>query len=373
MKVIVVGAGIVGASTAYHLAREGVEVVVVDYLHEGQATAAGAGIVCPWISSGDDNHPDLYTLANAGACYYPSLISMLGQDGETNVSYRLVGAMAVNSDEAKLDAIEQMVRKRQSETPEVGEIRRLSPAEAQALFPPLNSGLGAVYVTGAARVDGKLMRDALNRAAQKHGALYQSGEADLEAKDGKVVGVRVKGQFISADAVVVTAGAWISKVLEPLGIDVSIVPQRGQIIHLEVPGHDTSNWPVILPQNDHYLVSFDHSRVVVGATRETGAGFDYRVTTSGVKEVLDKALSIAPGLANGTLKEIRIGFRPFGKELSPLIGLVPSMEGLVIANGLGASGLTMGPYVGLTAANLVLGNELDLDLTPFNPLRKVTV
>lgn len=373
MKIIVVGAGIVGASTAYHLAREGVEVVVVDQQHEGQATAAGAGIICPWISSGEEEHPDWYALAKAGACYYPSLISMLEQDGETNVSYRLVGAMAVNSDEEELDAIEQKVRERQSETPEVGEIRRLSADEAQALFPPLKSGLGAVYVSGSARVDGKLLRDAMKRGAERHGVLYKAGEAGLEVKDGKVAGVRVNDQLISADAVVVTAGAWISKLLEPLGIDLSVEPQRGQIIHLEVPGQDTSDWPVILPQNDHYLVSFDDSRVVVGATRETGSGFDYRLTAAGVKEVLDEALSVAPGLSNSTLKEVRIGFRPFAKDLLPLIGCVPSIEGLVIANGLGASGLTMGPYVGSAAANLVLGKELDMDLTPFDPLKKATV
>ena len=47
MWIVVVGAGILGASTAYHLAREGADVAIVDQAHEGQATAAGAGIICP--------------------------------------------------------------------------------------------------------------------------------------------------------------------------------------------------------------------------------------------------------------------------------------------------------------------------------------
>ena len=54
MKVVVVGAGILGASTAYHLAREGCEVTLVDRADEGRATAAGAGIVCPWGSPTED-------------------------------------------------------------------------------------------------------------------------------------------------------------------------------------------------------------------------------------------------------------------------------------------------------------------------------
>ena len=54
MKVIVVGAGVFGASTAYHLARTGAEVVVFDRADDGRATAAGAGIVCPWLSARED-------------------------------------------------------------------------------------------------------------------------------------------------------------------------------------------------------------------------------------------------------------------------------------------------------------------------------
>lgn len=64
----------------------------------------------------------------------------------------------------------------------------------------------------------------------------------------------------------------MTKVLEPLGLDISVEPQRGQIVHLQVPDQDTSEWPVIIPQSSHYLVSFDESRVVAGATRETGSG-----------------------------------------------------------------------------------------------------
>jgi D-amino-acid dehydrogenase len=53
----------------------------------------------------------------------------------------------------------------------------------------------------------------------------------------------------------------------------------------------------------------------------------------------------------------------------PLLGTVPTLEGVVIATGLGASGLTMGPYVGTLAAKLALQEELNLDLTPYNPFR----
>src|SRR4029079_17892513 len=91
MKVIVVGAGILGASTAYHLAREGCEVVLVDRADEGRATAAGAGIVCPWGSPGEGAAS--YALLAGGARYYPGLIAMLAEDGEQDLGYAPVGGL----------------------------------------------------------------------------------------------------------------------------------------------------------------------------------------------------------------------------------------------------------------------------------------
>lgn len=368
MKIAVIGSGIVGASAAYHLAKEGAEVVIVDKEHQGQATAAGAGIICPWISRVD--HKDWYAIAKRGALYYPSLIENLKQDGEGDFGYRMVGALSVSSNSDELNAIEESVRQKKAETPEVGEITRLTAAEARELYPPLREDLEAVHVTGAARLDGRLLRDAMLNGAKRHGVVILNGEGDLVSQNNKVTGVEVDGNVIAADAVIVTAGAWAKDLLAPLGIDLKIEPQRGQIAHLEVNGEDTSNWPVVLPESTHYLVAFDHSKVVVGATRETGSGFDYRLTAAGVKEVLDEALSVAPGLAEGTLKEVRIGFRPAGPDILPLLGTVPAAEGLVIATGLGASGLTMGPYVGNLAADLALKRELELDLSPYDPLRK---
>jgi glycine/D-amino acid oxidase-like deaminating enzyme len=184
-----------------------------------------------------------------------------------------------------------------------------------------------------------------------------------------VAGVRLNGETLPADAVVVAAGAWMPELLRPLGIDLTIRPQRGQIAHLRLPEQETKSWPVILPPGSHYLVPFDESRVVAGATRESEAGFDYRVTAAGQAEVLAEALRIAPGLGAATMCETRVGFRPVSHDGRPLLGRVRGAEGLVIGNGLGAAGLTIGPFAGKLLADLVLGGHIALNLAPFDPSR----
>jgi D-amino-acid dehydrogenase len=361
LKIVVVGAGVFGASTAYHLARAGAEVVIVDAAHEGRATAAGAGIISPWSSRVED--PDFYRLASGGGRLYPPLLAQLAEDGETDTGYRKVGALSVTADPAELRFMERLIRARQA--PEAGEISVLAPAEARKLFPPLREELSAVHLTGAARVDGRRLAPALLRAAERRGALRRDGMATLLVERDRVCGVRIADGIIGADAVVVTAGAWAPQLLAPLGINPAVAPQRGQIMHLRLPGVETGAWPVVLPLSDHYLLTFDDSRVVVGATREWGSGFDYRVTAGGLAKVLRDALAVAPGLADATLIETRIGFRPMPAGGKIMLGFVA--EGLAVGNGLGASGLTIGPYAGKLLAELVLNRKAEIDLGPYRP------
>lgn len=367
MKIIVVGAGIVGSSAAYNLAKKGANVTVIDKFHTGQATAAGAGIISPSTSRVDN--PYWYELAKRGASYYSSLVPELEEDGETDFGYKKVGALSVSNDRNQLDQIEKKVMERKKESSDVGDITRLSSKDAKSLFPPLREGIEAVHVTGAARLDGRLLRDALQRAAKKHGAVYKAEQARLKVAKGKVQGVSLNNEFIEADAVIAATGAWTPEFLKPLGINVPIDPQKGQIVHLHLPDQDTSKWPVVLPTSSHYLLSFNDNRVVVGATREEGSGFDYRVTAGGIQNVLQEALGVAPGLSVGTVSEVRIGFRPMGSDILPLLGAFSEVKGLVMATGLGASGLTMGPYVGKLAANLSLNENVSMNLTPYSPER----
>jgi D-amino-acid dehydrogenase len=363
MKVVVVGGGILGASTAYDLARAKCAVTLVDRADEGRATAAGAGIVCPWGSATEDDA--YYALLAHGARYYAQLVEMLAEDGEQDLGYAKVGGLYVASSGAELDAAERRARARAVDAPEAGSIERLSPADARRLFPVLGPDQPGLFVSGGARVDGRRIAAAMQRAAVKHGARLVNGSADLVMNGGRAAGVRVDGELIEADVVVVTAGAWAPKFLEPASVRLGVAPQRGQIVHLRSPGIETAHWPILQPLNSYYLLAFEDSRVVIGASRETGSGFDYRLTAAGVAEVLNAGLAVAPGLASWTVHEIRIGFRPLADDYRPKLGRAPGIDNLIIGNGLGPSGLTMGPVSGAELARLALGKPTQLALDPY--------
>lgn len=359
-KVTVIGAGIAGSSTAFALARRGAEVTVIDDQSVGQATAASAGIISPWGSSVEG---PFYTAYAAGGNYYPTLLEQLTEVGITKTDYRRTGSLIVHEDPARLDEAEARVRPRvQEANATAGEVHRLDPAEARKLFPALAPELSAVLITGGGRVDGRTLRDALLAGAAHYGAQQRTGHAQLHT-EGKQIRVTFDGAEQPGDAVVVASGAWSNWLLAETGTQLPVAPQRGQITHLRLEGVDTSTWPTINPLSDHYVVAFDSGRVAIGATRESGTGFDPRVTAAGQLHVLRNGLSVVPGLADATLLETRVGLRPLPDNHLPLAARLPQYEGLWVATGYGAAGLTMGPLLGDAIARSVLGeNAPELDL-----------
>src|SRR5699024_3333140 len=137
----------------------------------------------PWLSTRGGDRSEI---AKRGARFYPTLISNLEADGETNTGYKKVGSLYVSKHETEIVEMENELHRKKEDEPEVENIIKLPPEQARELFPPLHEELGAIFVSGAARVDGRLLRNALKRAATKHGATLIHGEAELLHSDNKV-------------------------------------------------------------------------------------------------------------------------------------------------------------------------------------------
>ncbi|WP_088006150.1 NAD(P)/FAD-dependent oxidoreductase [Indiicoccus explosivorum] len=360
-SLIIIGSGILGASAAYHAAKSGAEVTVIDRGEPGQATGAAAGIVCPWLSQ--RRNKAWYELVKNGAAYYPQLIRRLESDGETETGYKKTGLLVMN-DDRKLAQVEERALFRRETAPEIGEIRRQTADETQAMYPFAGEAFESLYVEGAARVDGRELRDALIRSAAKHGARFIKGNAELILKNGRAAGVTVGGEQHSADCVAAAAGAWGAELFRAIGLEFSVKPQKAQIIHLKTAAA-AKQLPVVMGLYGQYTVPFDDGRIAVGATHENDAGYDLRKTAGGMHDILDKAFAVSPGLAAAEFVEARVGFRPLLQDSVTAIGEVPGVKGLYAANGLGSSGLTAGPYAGMQLAKLMIGEETDIAIPDY--------
>ena len=370
---IVVGGGIVGLSAAYHLQADGARTLLIDRNDPGKATAAGAGIVSPETTSYESE--TWFEFAMSSVDYYPTLMQRLEADGAGETGYARIGLISVAVSEDEDAAFEQsrrriFARQQRYGRPSPEDLLDIDALEAQRLFPALAEIRGALNSRVAARVDGRLISGALLRAAERHGLTVRQGSVErLALQSDTATGVVVAGEMLPAGAVIIAAGAWSSELAEQLHVTLPITPHRGQIIHLRLPGVETAGWPIITAFHGHYMVPWDDSRVVVGATREADSGFAPNMTAAGVHEVLGEALRVAPGLAAATIADIRVGLRPATPDGVPVLGPVPGVRNVYIAAGHGATGLQLGPYSGKLMSDLVLGHALESDISAFSVTR----
>jgi D-amino-acid dehydrogenase len=370
---IVVGGGLIGSATAYHLVGAGARTLLIDRADVGRATDAGAGILSPETNGRD---PDAwFELAIAAVEYYPRLVDRLRAEQAGDTGYARCGKLVVAVADDEIERFERarsivFERQKRRGLPAPADLHEVTPAQARELFPPLAPVRRALYSRVSARVDGRLLNAALRRAAVARGLTVRDESVEsLVIEGGVVKGARVDGRAVAAAAVAIAGGAWSAAFATQLGVTLPVTPQRGQIIHLALPGTDTSRWPMVNAFHEHYLVAWPDHRVVAGATREMGSGFAPHTTAAGVREVLGEALRVAPGLATAEIREIRVGLRPLTPDGLPVLGPVPGIGGIFLVTGHGPTGLTLGAYSGKLVADQMLGKPLEVDLGPFSVAR----
>jgi D-amino-acid dehydrogenase len=368
--VIVVGGGIVGLSAAYHLAVGGANTLLIDRADYGRATDAGAGILSPEMS-GLDLPDEWYDFALKAVDYYPTLLNMLNQDQQIDIAYAVCGVLLIPASEDEMAPFEQVkqrvfARQQRRGLSSSERLQVVSAERANALFSPLSALPGALYSHDGARVDSRSLMAGLRRAAESLELnIIEDSVTELLMDGQTVTGVVVNKETYQAGKVIVAGGAWSQVFGEQLEFALPIKPQRGQIIYLELPGMDPSNWPIVMALNGHYIVGWPGNRLVVGATHETDSGFNPYTTASGIHEVLAEALRMAPGLRDARIQETRAGLRPTAPDGLPVMGTVPGIDGIYVATGHGSTGLQLGPYSGKLAADWALGHESETDISAF--------
>jgi glycine oxidase len=354
-EVLIVGGGVIGLTTAYYLAREGLVVEVIDQGDFGQeASWAGAGILPPGNPAGAQSPFD--QLRAQSAVMFPQFSAELKVETQIDNGYLRSGGLAFGASGAV-----STVDLWQEEGIEFEPVRE---RELQSLEPALAPGLQTAYfLPGMAQLRNPRHIKALLAWCQKKGVRLRSGCAvmGLEHGHNRITALKTSAGELVADRYLLAAGAWTDTLLLQVGWRPGIHPVRGQIalVNAQVPFLSR-----IILEGKRYLVPRADGRVLIGATEEE-VGFDKRTTVGAMQELLAFGVGMVPGLAGATLEKCWAGLRPGSPDGLPFLGMVPNFENLYVAAGHFRSGIQLSPATGLVMKELMLGQKLTVPLDLF--------
>jgi glycine oxidase len=362
--IIVVGAGIVGCAVAYELARRGASVELLDERPVGMgATQASAGVLAPYIEAREGSV--LLEMTVRSLRLYDEFIARVSADSGISIPYRRTGTIDIafsESDLTRLQTTAQVLARR-------GVPALLLDAPTARAEEPLaaEDATGALLIEEHGYVSANELTRALVAAARHHGAqlVEQSRVRRIHQRDGDVIVDTDRGSLAS-NAVVLAAGSWSGTIdIDGVAIRVPVRPVRGQLLYLEWIGPSLRR---VTWSSRCYMVPWDDGTVLVGATSED-AGFDERLTVSGVHDLLQAACDVVPHAWSATFRGARVGLRPGTTDDLPVIGASSIIPNLMYATGHYRNGVLLAPLTAALVADAMLDDRVDAMLETVRPAR----
>ncbi len=362
----IVGGGLIGSSIAFELAAAKLHVIVLDRQAPGrEASWAAAGMLSP----APDGPPtvQLVPLALESLALYPSFVARVEE--ESGQSTDFVGAAGLEifysaRGEAERDAA--IADHRQLGTA----IEPITVEAARNIEKSISpNASAAAWFSDEARVDPRLLTDAVISAAQRRGVEMRSGvEVTSLLREGdRCTGVMANNEKIAARHIIVAAGCFSGGIglgSETVARFAPTIPIRGQMIALRPSGFAMRH---VVRSERGYLVPRRDGRIIAGTTLED-AGFEKRVTAAGMHKILEAALELIPALAEAAVVETWSGLRPGTPDQLPILG--PSnIDGLLIATGHYRNGILLAPVTAKILHDCVLAGETPANAAIFSPLR----
>lgn len=366
--VLIVGGGIVGCSIAYRLAKNGARVLLLErtQLASG-ASGVAAGMLAPQVEA--PFRDSFFDLGVKGRAMHGPLAEELLDEVGLDVEYRQTGVLRVARTEAERVELQRQGRW-QAEAGYSAEW--LEPEEIGAREPLLRGVAGRMLAGGVwlpeeGQVRSPRLVRALATGALRHGAAIQEGSSvlGLESAGDRITGVRTPTGVISGETTVLAAGVWSGELARLAGIELPVVPVKGQTLTLRA----LDALPRHVIWGDHcYLVPKVDGEIVVGATEEEGV-YDARPTLAGLSWLSSEALSLVPRAGRFNVEHAWAGLRPAAPDRRPIVGRVPNLGGLVVATAHFRNGVLLGPLTGQRVADLILLDRASPDLAPYGPER----
>jgi glycine oxidase len=370
--VAVIGGGVIGAGIAWRCAQRGMAVTVVDPAPGSGASSTAAGMLAP-VTELHYGEQALLRLNLESARRYPAFAAELADASGLDIGYRRSGAIVAAWDDADLAALRDLHAFGASlgvvsELLSARELRRLEPGVAAAVS-------GGLFAADDHAVDNRRLHAALLDAVRRAGGgLCRERAVTVQTSCERVIGIATdRGRRLSADVVVLAAGAWSAQIG---GLDRELLPPvrpvKGQTIRLRAPGPSLLRHVVrgTVKGSPVYLVPRDDGEIVVGASSEE-VGFDAWPRAGALYELLRDAQSLVPLLGEVQFVESSTGLRPGTPDNAPIVG-ASGMAGLVFATGHYRNGILLTPVTADGVAELLAEGMTPAILADFGPDRFVT-
>ncbi len=358
--VAIIGGGIMGASTAYHLARRGCTDVVIlerDFLAQASTGLSAGGIRQQF------SHPANIRLSQEAVRLYERFEDEFGVD----INFRQVGYLFLAQSEATWQEFLANVEiQRAHNVP----VEVLTPDEIKYRWPyvVVDDLRGGTFGPKDGYADPYSVAMAFAAAARRMGVRIeeQTGVTGLLVEGGRVEGVATTRGPVSAPVVVNVAGAWGAQVAKMAGLDLPVVPYRRQVFITKAFDPIPKPVPMILDIEPAFYFRGEGPGILMGMSdQQEPPSFNTNVDYHFLERVIEMAVRRAPILEEAEILRGWGGLYDITPDDNPIIGPLPGVEGLYCAIGFSGHGFQQGPTVGRVLAELILDGRTDFDLSPF--------
>ena len=360
-EVLIIGGGVIGSAIAYHVERQGRQVLVVERSEEVASAPAAS-----WASAGgvrrQGRHPAEAKLAVEAIKRWRTLEEEL----EASVQYRRGGNLLLAESDAEAEQLVMFVREQQ----DLGftDVRLVDRQEVTALVPGLHVGVVAgSYSPGDGQADPALTTRAFATAAQRLGATYWKGSAVLALlKEGEwVIGARTGRGEVQAEQVVLAAGAWSDELAGAIGLRLPIKMAALQMV-LSTPASRQVLQPVLSAAGRALsLKQVNDGAFLIGGGwpgDPTADRRSYTLREDSVKGNWETACELLPAVGEQRIARAWCGLEALSIDDLPFIGPIAGLGGLTVAVGFSGHGFALAPAVGRAVSEQLLGRavpELD--------------
>ncbi len=348
---LIVGAGVIGLSSALAFLQKGAKVTVLDRGRCGSESSwAGGGILsplCPW-----DYPEEVTRLTCLGAALFPAWSRSLHEASGIDPEHEANGMLVLPPFDS--------ATARQWCASHAVNIETLS-------SPPAAAGVQwereTLLLPDVAQVrNPRLMRALRKQVEMLGGRIVENCTVnDIRTDSARVLSLGTSRGEMMADRYIIASGAWSRQVLGRHALRLDIKPMRGQILLFKFPAPPL---PHIVLQGELYLIPRRDGHLLVGSTLED-AGFDKNTTQEACDSLRQRAESLLPQLRGMPLAQHWAGLRPASPHNIPAIGRHPGLDNLYLNSGHFRYGVTMAWASACILLNEIKGDPQPFDVAPY--------